>query len=138
MASGVAVNSDCVQEFQDLKLRKKYTYIIFNLNSDSTEIVVEKTVKQEDYEEFIKDLPENECRWAIYDFGFQKEDGSARNKITFISWSPDNAKIKQKMLFASSREALKRSFNGIAVEIQGSDYSEVSYEAVLEKANRGN
>jgi cofilin len=42
--------------------------------------------------------------------------------------SPDNAKIKQKMLYASSRDALKRALTGIAVEIQGSDYSEVSYE----------
>ena len=43
--------------------------------------------------------------------------------------SPDNAKIKQKMLFASSRDALKRSLTGVGVEIQGSDYSEVSREA---------
>ena len=67
-------------------MKKKYTYIIFTLSPDSTEIVVDKAVKQEDYDEFIKDLPETECRWAIYDFGFQKEDGSLRNKITFLSW----------------------------------------------------
>jgi len=41
------------------------------------------------------------------------------------------------MLFASSRDALKRSLTGIAIEIQGSDLSEVSYESVFEKANRG-
>ena len=33
------------------------------------------------------------------------------------------------MLFASSRDALKRALTGVAVEIQGSDYSEVAYEA---------
>lgn len=43
--------------------------------------------------------------------------------------SPDDAKIKQKMLFASSKDALKRSLVGLAVEIQGSDPSEVCYEA---------
>ena len=32
------------------------------------------------------------------------------------------------MVFASSRDALKRSLNGVAVELQGTDYSEVSYE----------
>jgi hypothetical protein len=32
------------------------------------------------------------------------------------------------MLFASSRDALRRSLVGIAVEIQGTDYSEVSWE----------
>jgi cofilin len=80
------VNSECIEAFQDLKLKKKYNYIIFTLNHDSTEIVVDKTVKQQDYDEFVKDLPEAECRWAIFDFEFEKEDGSRRNKITFISW----------------------------------------------------
>ena len=43
--------------------------------------------------------------------------------------SPDDAKIKQKMLFASSKDALRRSLVGIASEIQGTDYSEVAYES---------
>jgi hypothetical protein len=57
------------------------------------------------------------------------------------------------MVFASSKDALRRSLVGIAVEIQGTDFSEVAYEtgaspvqsrpsrayrrAVLEKASRG-
>ncbi|KAF9483537.1 actin depolymerizing factor [Pholiota conissans] len=138
MASGVAVNDQVLEAFQDLKLKHKYKYIIFNLNSSLTEIVVEKTSDQKDYDDFISDLPETECRWAIYDFEFEKEGGGKRNKIIFISWSPDDAKIKQKMVFASSRDALKRSLTGVAVEIQGTDYSEVSHEYVLDKANRGN
>ena len=33
------------------------------------------------------------------------------------------------MLFASSKDALRRSLVGIAVEIQGTDFSEVAYES---------
>jgi len=43
--------------------------------------------------------------------------------------APDDAKIKQKMVFASSRDALRRALVGISVEIQGTDYSEVAYES---------
>lgn len=43
--------------------------------------------------------------------------------------SPDEAKIKSKMIFASSRDALRRSLVGIAVEIQGTEASEVAYES---------
>ncbi|KAF8806835.1 cofilin [Phlegmacium glaucopus] len=135
-SSGVPVNSDCLNTFQDLKLKKKYKYIIYNLNKELNEIIVESTGDL-DYEKFLEILPETECRWAIYDFEFEKEGAGRRNKITFLSWSPDDAKIKQKMLFASSRDALKRSLTGVAVEIQGSDFSEIAYESVLEKANRG-
>jgi hypothetical protein len=68
--------------------------------------------------------------------------------------SPDGAKIKDKMVTASSRDALRRSLTGIAAEIQGTEYSEVAYDTgefvsifsslsylspspVLEKAKRG-
>ncbi|KAG6850336.1 hypothetical protein H0H93_014609 [Arthromyces matolae] len=136
-ASGVGVNPKCLEEYQQLKLKKTHKYIVFALSKDLTEIVVEKTSSSDVYDDFTADLPETECRWAIYDFEFEKEEGGKRNKIVFVSWSPDDAKIKQKMLFASSKDALRRSLVGIAVEIQGTDYSEVAYESVLDKANRG-
>lgn len=42
--------------------------------------------------------------------------------------SPDDAKIKQKMLYASSKDALRKALVGISTEIQGTDFSEVAYE----------
>jgi len=123
--------------FQLLKLGKKIKYIIFNLSKDNAEIVVEKTSSSQSYEDFLSDLPEAECRWAVYDFEYEREEGGKRNKICFYSWSPDEAKIKQKMLFASSRDALRRSLVGIAAEIQGTDMSEVAHESVLDKVSRG-
>ncbi|KAM6494457.1 actin depolymerizing factor [Amanita muscaria] len=135
MASGVNVDQGCVETYQQLKLGKKLKYIIFTLNKENTSIIVEKTSESEDYDDFVGDLPESECKWAIYDLRFEKE-GAPRSKLVFYSWSPDTAKIKQKMVFASSRDALRRSLVGIGVEIQGTDSSEVAHEAVLEKANR--
>ena len=41
------------------------------------------------------------------------------------------------MIYASSKEALRRSLNGVAAEIQGTDFAEVSYESVLEKVSKG-
>jgi len=137
MASGVGVHPDCITEFQQLKLTRRYKYIIFELNKDKTEIVVYKTSKDPDYAAFLEALPEAECKWAVYDFEFEKEGAGKRNKICFYSWSPDDAKVKDKMVYASSRDALRRALVGIAIEIQGTDYSEVAHETVLEKASRG-
>ncbi|RDX53549.1 recombinant Actophorin, partial [Lentinus brumalis] len=137
-SSGVGVNPDCLEAYQELKLGKKNKYIIFTLNKDNTEIVVEKKGGlSSSYDDFIADLPEQDCRWAVYDFDFEKEDGGKRSKITFFSWSPDDSKVKQKMLFASSKDALRRSLVGIAAEIQGTDFSEVAHESVLDKVSRG-
>ena len=85
-ASGVAVNDDCLTAFQDLKLGKKAKYIIYTLSKDLTEIIVEKKADPTaSYDDFLADLPEAECRWAVYDFDFER-DGGKRSKITFYSW----------------------------------------------------
>lgn len=88
------------------------------------------------YDDFIAELPPAECRYAIYDYEFEKEGAGTRNKICFFTWSPDDAKIKPKMIYASSKDALRKSLVGIAVEVQGTDFSEVSQETVHEKASR--
>ncbi|MFC9740529.1 actin-binding ADF family protein [Streptomyces noursei] len=136
-ASGVTVSQDCIDKFQDLKLKKKHAYILFTLNKDKTEIIVDKTSSSTKYEEFTNDLPEAECRWAVYNFEFDKGAGGHRNKIVFIAWSPEDAKMKERTLFASSKDVLRRSLSGIGVEIQGNDFSEVAYESVFDKASRG-
>lgn len=40
------------------------------------------------------------------------------------------------MLYASSKDALRKKLVGLAIEIQGTDFSEVAHEAVFEKASR--
>lgn len=47
--------------------------------------------------------------------------------------SPDNAKIKQKMIYAASKDGLRKKLDGVYTEIQCTDLSEVSHETVLDK-----
>lgn len=124
--------------FNDLKLGKKFKFIIFALNDKKTEIIVEETSSNEDYDAFLEKLPENECKYAIYDFEYDIGGGEGkRSKIVFFTWSPDTAPIRSKMVYASSKDALRRSLNGVAADIQGTDFSEVAYETVLERVSRG-
>lgn len=73
----------------------------------------------------------------------ERETRSAFTRIPLLAdnaderWSPDTAPIKSKMVYASSKETIRRAFNGIGVEIQGTDYAEVSHESVLEKVSKG-
>jgi cofilin len=76
----------CLQTFQELKMSKSLKYILFKLNDTRTQIVVDKTSENPDYEEFVTNLPADGCRWAVYDFSYKLEDGSQRNKLCFFSW----------------------------------------------------
>jgi cofilin len=50
--------------------------------------------------------------------------------------SPDDANVKNKMIFASSKDALRRRLDGIHIELQATDFTEISKEILLEKAQR--
>jgi len=66
--------------------------------------------------------------------GLEYEDPktkASRNKIAFFAWCPDVAKVKPKMIYASSKEELKKRLVGLACEIQGSDQGDVEFQEVV-------
>ena len=51
--------------------------------------------------------------------------------------SPDGAKVKQKMLYASSKDALKKSLGtAIGVHIQATDHDEISEDKMLQEITK--
>jgi len=95
--------------------------------------VIDKTgVPGAPYAEFISSLPDNDCRYAVYNAEYSTDDGE-RAKFVFFLWAPDSSKVKAKMLYAGTKDALKKSLQGLQVEVQGTDKGEVSFEAVVEK-----
>jgi cystathionine beta-lyase/cystathionine gamma-synthase len=62
-------------------------------------------------------------------------NGWASSQVSahFSSRAPDTAKIKPKMLYAGTKDTVKKSLQGLQVEVQGTDKSEVSKEAVIDK-----
>ncbi len=51
-----SVSQECITAFSDLKLSKKYKYIIFKLSDDKKQIVVEDASADPDWEVFRKKL----------------------------------------------------------------------------------
>jgi len=46
--------------------------------------------------------------------------------------------VQPKMVYASSKDALKRALNGIATEFQANDEEDIEYQSVLKKVSKGN
>jgi cofilin len=81
---------------------------------------------------------ELECRYGVFDFEYMHRcqgttESSRKEKLFMVLWCPETAKIKQKMLYASSFDALKKALVGIQKYIQATDLSEVSRDFVEEK-----
>jgi cofilin len=73
--------------FMELQRKKVHRYVIFKIKEKKMEVVVEKTGEpSESYEDFTASLPDNDCRYAVYDFDFMTSENCQKSKIFFIAW----------------------------------------------------
>ncbi|KAL2896945.1 Actin-depolymerizing factor 2 [Bienertia sinuspersici] len=134
-ASGMAVDDACKLKFLELKSKRTYRFIIFKIEEKQKQVVVEKVGEPtESYEDFTASIPADECRYAVYDFDFVTAENCQKSRIFFIAWSPDTAKVRSKMIYASSKDRFKRELDGIQVELQATDPSEMDLDVIKSRA----
>merc|ERR1719446_1195394 len=135
MSSGVQVTPECLSEFEQMKIRSAYSYIIFKITADKKFIEIEtKGEKGASFDEFVSKLPDGDCRYSVLDVEINTKSGATTNKLIFVACSDDNASIKPKMLYASSKDALKKALSGINDEYQATDRSDLDLNEIKKKA----
>lgn len=90
-ANRVEVTPDCVNQFNDLKLKKQIKYIIYKLSDDYKQIVVEETSSDPDWETFQNKILNAKAsykgkegkgpRYAVYDFQYELEAGEGTRYV---------------------------------------------------------
>nr|XP_032654701.1 destrin-like [Chelonoidis abingdonii] len=105
---------------EEIKKRKKA--VIFCLSEDKKCIVVEEgkeilvgdigVTVSDPFKQFVQMLPEKDCRYALYDASFETKE-SKKEELMFVLWAPDQAPLKSKMIYASSKDAIKKKFQGM-------------------------
>ncbi|KAH7859268.1 hypothetical protein Vadar_033899 [Vaccinium darrowii] len=130
-SSGMGVADHCKSTYLELQRKKVHRYVIFKIDEKKKEVVVEKTGgPAESYDDFTASLPENDCRYAVYDYDFVTSENCQKSKIFFFAWSPSVSRIRAKMLYATSKERFRREFEGIHYEIQATDPTEMDLEVL--------
>eukprot|EP00439_Symbiodinium_sp_Y106_P080606 s935_g19.t1 len=77
-------------------------------------------------EDFVSKLPEGEPRYALVDYEYTSEDGRPQSKLCFVFWTT----VKDRMVYASSKDALKKKFPGIMKEVQANDMGDLDVKEV--------
>ena len=136
--SGVAVNEECVKAFQELRAGRAHRFVVYKMDDAVQQVVVEKVGGRDaGFEALAAALPADDCRYAVYDLEFVADDScgdTPRSKIIFISWSPETAEIKNKMVYASSNEGFKKELDGVQIDVQATDPSELTLEILKDHA----
>ncbi|KAL0629979.1 Cofilin-1 [Plecturocebus cupreus] len=148
-ASGVAVSDGVIKVFNDMKVRKSSTpeevkkrkkAVLFCLSEDKKNIILEEGKEilvgdvgqtvDDPYATFVKMLPDKDCRYALYDATYETKE-SKKEDLVFIFWAPESAPLKSKMIYASSKDAIKKKLTGIKHELQANCYEEVKDRCTL-------
>jgi hypothetical protein len=94
--------SDAFQNFKAVRSKNKLQYIIFKI--DGLKIVVDsKGAKGKTFDDFVRALPDAQCRYAVFDKEFTSGDGRSTSKMYFLTWMPQVCKQKMKMSYTTER-----------------------------------
>merc|ERR1739838_708093 len=119
MASGVQVKDDLILKYDETKIKNTNKYLIFKITDDKKFITIDcEGAPDATFDDFCAALPDDDCRYAVFDTPITTKSGAEANKMMFVSWSDDNAPIKKKMLYASSKLALKACLKGLVEDFQ--------------------
>jgi len=145
-ASGVTVSTAAKTVYEEVKKDKKYRYVIYHIKDEKV-IDVELTAPREaTYSEFLEQLQKfkDECRYCVFDFpanipveSGQEKSSMSVDRLVLMTWCPESSKIKQKMLYSSSYDALKKALVGVYKYVQACDFEEASQEAVEDHFRKG-
>jgi len=146
MSSGVTVSTEAKTCYEDVKKDKKYRYIIYHIK-DERVIDVESTGERNaTYQQFLEELQKfkGDCRYCVFDFpanipveGASERGTMSVDRLVLMTWCPESAKVKQKMLYSSSYDALKKALVGVYKYIQACDFEEASQEAIEDTFRKG-
>nr|AEG78375.1 cofilin-2 [Epinephelus coioides] len=136
MSSGVQVSDAVKLLFEEMKVMKKdadecqrLRFAMF-LIADGA-IIVDKVVREKDlegvenrFQYFRGMLDDKTCRYVLYDCHYENDECSKKEDLVFFMWAPDNADIKEKMAYASSKGPLGKVFSGVKFVKQINDPGE--------------
>ncbi|GAA0168457.1 non-motor actin binding protein [Lithospermum erythrorhizon] len=131
-AMGVAEQSKTT--YMELQRKRVHRYVIFKIDENKKEVVVERTGGiSESYDDFTASLPDNDCRYAVFDYDFVTSENCQKSKIFFIAWSPSVSRIRSKMIYAMSKERFRRELRGVHFDIQATDPTELELDVLTER-----
>ncbi|KAK1341821.1 LOW QUALITY PROTEIN: hypothetical protein QTO34_016571 [Cnephaeus nilssonii] len=121
--------------FNDMKVQKRKKAVLFCLSEDKKNIILEESKEilvdsRRPLRHLRQDAARKECRYALYDATYETKE-SKKEDLVFIFWAPESAPLKSKMIYASSKDAIKKKLTGIKHELQANCYEEVKDRCTL-------
>ncbi|KAM9345043.1 cofilin-2-like [Symphorus nematophorus] len=142
MASGVQVCERVKRLINDIKVLKnnadpsdRMRIVVLSIQGDCIDmekIYTEKELVGRDPYKVIKEIMKPDCcRYILYDCHYATKETSCKEDLVYMLWCPDSAKIKDKMCYAASNDAVAKCLSGIKHKLQMNDLGDISSRLCL-------
>jgi len=142
--SGVNVSEEVKKAYESIyttrKGSKKYRYATVKFNDTNTGLEVDEHEEEKEgvksFEEVVGSLPSNDVRYVFYDFPFITNADAKSSKVLCISWHPQTAPIKKRMLVSSTFSAVKHTLKIDSSNcLEGDDPNDLPVADAVSKCN---
>ncbi|XP_060943322.1 non-muscle cofilin 1-like [Limanda limanda] len=147
MASGIKTSDEVTTLYNEMRLVKndanqmeRIRLVVFEIKDN--QIQPTKTFRQKDllevenvYKLFLEQMPSETCCYLLYDCHFETKD-SPKEELVLVMWTPDTSKCKDKMVYASSKQSIRKAVPGIKHEMEFNDTSDYEIETFAEKLGK--
>lgn len=138
MASGVKIDGAIAELCRQINLKKKnHKFFTMKLSEKMTQVEIEYICadgeKFSELDERLRQAEEDkECRWAVYDYEYTLLNNANKSKLVLITWCPEKASVKQRMVYSATKDALKRVLepHGCGLAVNFTDHDECCLESL--------
>jgi len=156
--SGIKCDSTCTSIFQELET-KKLEYVICHIEKEKgTEKVhvcsqskageTDKLYADEGttpaahtpalWDRFSKELQKLDQAFGICFVDYLTKDNREQKKLVFVFWCSNNASVKNKMKYSSTKMSCAKKLPTIDCQLQCDTPDELNFKDVIEKVSKGN
>ncbi|XP_063712242.1 uncharacterized protein LOC134840391 [Symsagittifera roscoffensis] len=119
--SGATVSEQTLKDYLDLKMHKTNNFMMIKFSSKLYKEMVtshlepqcEGVSNKTQWEKMKKLLNDSQATFIVFKMSYKTKDGAHRGKLLFISWIPDSCSLKEKMVYAASKNTLKNKLEGV-------------------------
>ena len=98
--SGISVSDPAINLFYAIKAKSAFAWATWRINPAGSAVVGDLVAAEGTppgtpaaWTSLLAALPPDDCRYAVYDYTHVNSEGRQFQKLVFVNWAPDAAKV---------------------------------------------
>ena len=134
-SSDIQVDDETKKLYKSLRFQE-IGYMVLKVENKGKNLVLESQgPAKSDFEETMKSLPDNECRFIFFDYRYMRENRSIEKTI-LVNWVPSGASPFKKIPFSHAKKNVLKQFDGVQFEFlidQKSEMTNANITSMIDK-----